>query len=139
MKNSALELERFSATKRKTSKGGEMRNISELVAVGVNGAGYREILGVEEGMKEDGSSWKNFLRRLKKRGLARTQLFISDKCLGLLKELGDVFPQSLWQRCCVHFYRNVFSVIPRGKMREVASMLKAIHAQEDKMEACIKV
>ena len=63
----------------KRSWGGEMRNISELVAVGVNGSGYRKILGVEEGMKEDSPSWKNFLRRLKERRLARTQLFISGK------------------------------------------------------------
>ena len=123
----------------KRSWGGEVRNISVLVAVGVNEAGYREILGVEEGMKEDGPSWKNFLRRLKQRGLKGVRLFISDKCLGLLEGLGEIFPQGQWQRCCVHFYRNVFSVIPRRKMREVAAMLKAIHAQEDKKEARVKV
>ena len=119
--------------------GSEVRNISVLVAVGVNKAGYRETLGIEEGIKEDGSSWKNFLVRLKERGLRGTRLFISDKCLGRLEGLGEVFPHSRWQRCCVHFYRNIFSVIPRGRIREVAAMLKAIHAQEDRKEAAAKV
>ena len=110
-----------------------------LVAVGVNEAGYREILGIEEGIKEDGPSWKNFLVRPKERGLRGTRLFISDKCMGLLEGLGEVFPHNRWQRCCVHFYRKVFSLIPRGRMREVAAMLKAIHAQEDRKETTAKV
>lgn len=123
----------------KRSWGGEVRNISVLVAVGVNEDGYREILGVEEGIKEDGPSWKKFLTRMKERGLRGTKLFISDKCLGLVEALGNVYPYSRWQRCCVHFYRNVFSSVPRGKLREVAAMLKAIHAQEDQEEAVAKI
>lgn len=64
-----------------------------------------------------------------------TQLFIGDKCLGLLEAVNDVFPNAKFQRCTVHFYRNVFSVTPRSKMKEVAAMLKAIHAQESKEAA----
>jgi len=60
-----------------------------------------------------------------------TQLFIGDKCLGLLEAINQVFPDAKFQRCTVHFYRNVFSVVPRSKVRLVAAMLKAIHAQED--------
>ena len=56
-----------------------------------------------------------------------------------MESVGDVFPESRWQRCSVHFYRNVFSLVPRGKLREVAAMLKAIHAQEDREEARNKV
>jgi len=123
----------------KRSWGGEVRNISVLIAMGVNEEGYREILAVEEGIKEDGPSWKKFLTRLKSRGLRGAKLFISDKCLGLVEALGDVFPYSRWQRCCVHFYRNVHSLVPRGKIREVSAMLKAIHAQEDREEATIKM
>lgn len=59
-------------------------------------------------------------------------MFIGDKCLGLLEAINEVFPDSRFQRCTVHFYRNVFSVTPRSKMKEVAAMLKAIHAQESK-------
>ena len=115
----------------KRSWGGEVSIVSVLVAVGVNEDGHREILGVAEGQKEDKESWLGFLRHLKDRGLRDTELFITDKCLGLVEALGEVFPTALWQRCVVHFYRNVFAAVPRGKLREVASMLKAIHAQED--------
>ena len=64
-----------------------------------------------------------------------TQLFIGDKCLGLLEAVNEVYPDAKYQRCTVHFYRNVFSVTPRSKMKEVAAMLKAIHAQENKEAA----
>ena len=84
-----------------------------------------------EGSKKNKESLLEFLRHLKERGLSGTQLFVGDKCLGLVEALGEVFPQAKWQRCVVHFYRNVFSVVPHGKIKEVAAMLKAIHAQED--------
>jgi putative transposase len=119
----------------KRSWGGEIRNVSILVAIGVNGDGYRDILGVAEGSKEDKESWLGFLRHLRERGLVGAQLFITDRCIGLVEALGEVFPDSRWQRCVVHFYRNVFTAVPRGKMREVAAMLKAIHAQEDRKAA----
>ena len=119
----------------KRSWGGEVGNVAVLVAIGVDSEGYREVLGVCEGAKEDRESWSNFLRSLKKRGLEGVRLFVSDKCLGLVESLGDFYPDANWQRCAVHFYRNVFSVVPRGKMKIVAAMLKAIHAQEDKKAA----
>ena len=86
-------------------------------------------------MKEDRESWKNFFVWLKERGLTGVRLFIGDKNLGMLETIGEVFPEPKYQRCIVHFYRNVFSVVPRGKVREVAMMLKAIHAQESKSAA----
>lgn len=119
----------------KRSWGGEVRNIAVLVAIGVNQDGFREILGVCEGAKEDKAGWLSFLRHLKQRGLTGTKLFVTDKCLGLVEALGECFPDARWQRCVVHFYRNVFSVVPRVKVRQVATMLKAIHAQEDHAEA----
>lgn len=115
--------------------GGEVKNVAVLVAVGVREDGYREILGVMEGAKEDTESWRGFLRHLKQRGLRGPQLFISDKCLGLVESLAEFYPQAAWQRCAVHFYRNVFTVVPKGKVKEVAAMLKAIHAQEDRVAA----
>ncbi len=119
----------------KRSWGGEVRNVSVLVAIGVNREGYREILGVAEGAREDKESWTSFLRYLKERGLTGVELFISDKCLGLVESLGAFYPDALWQRCIVHFYRNVFTLVPKGKIREIVAMLTAIHAQEDKSEA----
>jgi putative transposase len=122
----------------KRSWAGEVRVVSILVAIGVSSDGYREILGVAEGAKEDKEGWIGFLRWLKGRGLHGVELFISDCCLGLLEAKNECFPGAKWQRCVVHFYRNVFSVVPNKLMREVAIMLKAIHAQESREEAIAK-
>jgi transposase-like protein len=122
----------------KRSWGGEVKNIAVLVAIGVREDGYREILGVVEGMKEDTESWRNFLRHLKQRGLQGVQLAVSDKCLGLVEALAEFYPDAAWQRCAVHFYRNVFTVVPKSKVKDVAAMLKAIHAQEDRQAALDK-
>jgi transposase, mutator family len=120
----------------KRSWGGEIQNVSVLMAIGVNKEGYREILGAAEGMKEDHESWKNFFVWLKERGLKGVRLIIGDKCLGMLESIPEIFPEACYQRCTVHFfYRNVFTVTPRTKMRTVAMMLKAIHAQESKKAA----
>ncbi len=119
----------------KRSWGGEVKNVSVLAAIGVDQDGYRRILGVQEGHKEDKSGWLGFLKHLKDRGLAGVRLIISDACLGLVESVAEVFPEANWQRCAVHFYRNVFSHVPNAKMREVAAMLKAIHAQESREAA----
>jgi len=113
----------------------QVRNISVLVAIGVDAEGYRKVLGVREGTKEDKAGWSGFLRHLKKRGLKNVELVISDACLGLAESIGDFYPKAKWQRCIVHFYRNVFSVVPRGRLKQVAMMLKAIHASEDREAA----
>lgn len=115
--------------------GGEFENVSILVALGVNEDGYREVIGAAEGMKEDKASWLGFLQWLKSRGLDGVRLIVGDKCLGMLEAAAEVFPQAKYQRCTVHFYRNVFSVTPRSKMKLVAKMLKAIHSQENKAAA----
>ncbi len=119
----------------KRTWGGEVKNVSVLVAIAVNEEGFREIIGVAEGAKEDKDSWNNFLKYLKERGLKNIELIVSDKVLGLVEIIPDFYPKSKWQRCVVHFYRNVFSLVPQGKVKEVATMLKAIHAQEDIEEA----
>jgi putative transposase len=115
----------------KRSWGGEVKNVSVLVAIGVGQNGYREILAVSEGSKEDNASWTQFLRGLKERGLKGVELFVSDKCLGLVDNLAEFYPDAKWKRCVVHFYRNVWTAVPTGKVKQVAAMLKAIHAQED--------
>ena len=114
---------------------GEVRNVSLLVAIGVEAAGYREILGICEGAKEDKAGWSGFLAQLKERGLCGVELIVSDACLGLVESVAEHFPEARWQRCIVHWYRNVFSQVPGEKVREVAAMLKAIHAQEDRAAA----
>ncbi len=114
---------------------GEVRNVSLLVAIAVNADGFREILGICEGAKEDKAGWSGFLKHLKERGLKGVQLIISDACIGLAESIGDFYPDAHWQRCTVHFYRNVFSHVPSTKVREIAAMLKAIHASEDRAAA----
>lgn len=115
--------------------GGEYENVSILVAIAVNEDGYREVLGAAEGMKEDRASWTEFFKWLKSRGLDGVKLIVGDKCLGMLEAAEEIFPAARYQRCTVHFYRNVFSVVPRSKVKIVAKMLKAIHAQESKAAA----
>ncbi len=68
-------------------------------------------------------------------GLKGVELLVSDKCLGLVENLAEFYPEAKWQRCVVHFYRNVWTAVPTGKVKEVAAMLKAIHAQEDRKAA----
>ena len=122
----------------KRSWAGEVRNVSLLVASAVNSEGFREILGICEGAKEDKSGWSAFLRHLVERGLKGVMLIISDACRGLMESAAEYLPDSRWQRCMVHFYRNIFSHVPATRVREVSHMLKAIHAQESRMAADAK-
>ena len=117
---------------------GEVRNVSVLVAVGIGTEGFRDILGVVEGPKEDVESWRQFLTHLKGRGLGGVQLIVSDKCMGLVEAAAEFYPEARWQRCVVHWYRNIFSDVPATRVKEVAAMLKAIHAQEDAASAQTK-
>ncbi len=122
----------------KRSWGGEMRNVSLLVAIAVNADGFRDILGIVEGAKEDKAGWSAFLKHLKERGLEGVELIVSDACMGLIESVAEFYPEARWQRCVVHWYRNAFSKVPSTKVRDVALMLKAIHAQEDRAAARAK-
>ena len=121
----------------KKNWGGTVENVAILVALGVNAEGNREIIGTMEGGREDRESWKRFFRHLKDRGLKGVRLIIGDKCLGMFEAIQEVFPESLYQRCMVHFMRNILCDVPRSRSKEVGSWLKAIFSQEDK-EACLK-
>ena len=81
----------FDGISLKRSWGGEVQNVSVLVAIGVSADGYREIIGATEGMKEDFESWHNFFIWLKERGLTGIRLIVGDKCLGMLESITDVF------------------------------------------------
>ena len=87
----------------KRSWAGEVRNVSLLVASAVNSEGFREILGICEGAKEDKSGWSAFLRHLVDRGLNGVQLIISDACRGLMESAAEYLPQARWQRCMMGF------------------------------------
>ena len=121
----------------KKNWGGVIEGIAILVAIGVNTDGNREVIGAMEGGKEDKESWLRFLRHLKERGLHGVRLIVGDKCAGLMPVIQEVFPGSLYQRCMVHFMRNVLCDVPHSRGKEVGNMLKAIFAQED-YDACRK-
>jgi len=113
-------------------------NVAILIAIGVNEEGHREILGATEGMKEDKESWLSFFQWLISRGLKGVKLIVGDKGLGMLESIPAILPEAKYQRCTVHFYRNVFSIRPRSEMGHVTKMLKAIHASEDKDAARLR-
>ena len=110
--------------------GGEYENVAILVAIAVNEDGFREVLGAAEGMKEDKASWVSFFQWLRGRDLDGVKLIVDDKCMGMLETVGKVFPDAKYQRCTVHFYRNVFPVVPKSKVKIVAKMFKAIQQKD---------
>jgi len=102
-----------------------------VIATGVTADGRREVLGFDVGDSEDGAFWTAFLRGLKARGLGGVQLVISDAHTGLKSAIGSVFLGAAWQRCRVHFMRNVLAVVPKGNQEMVAAAIRTIFAQPD--------
>ena len=116
----------------KRSWGGSYENVAVMAAIGVNSEGRREIAGCAEGFTESKESWKEFLLRLRGRGLSGVRLVAGDKSPGTLGALEEVFPEARYRRRTVRFYRNVLGKVPRRKRTRAAKMLKAIHAQESR-------
>jgi putative transposase len=102
-----------------------------VVATGVTADGRREVLGFAVGDSEDGAFWTAFLRSLKARGLAGVQLVISDAHEGLKQAINAVLLGTAWQRCRVHFLRNVLARVPKGSAEMVAAAIRTIFAQPD--------
>jgi transposase-like protein len=102
-----------------------------VIATGVTATGDREVLGVDVGDSEDGAFWAAFFKGLRARGLAGVQLVISDHHLGLKQAIESVFVGAAWQRCRVHFMRNVLSKVPKASAEMVAAAVRTIFAQPD--------
>jgi putative transposase len=102
-----------------------------VVATGVAADGRREVLGFDVGDSEDGAFWTAFLRSLKTRGLGGVQLVISDAHSGLKQAIEAVLIGAAWQRCRVHFLRNVLAQVPKGHAEMVAAAIRTIFAQPD--------
>jgi len=98
----------------KVREGGRIVNVACLLAVGVNGEGHREILGVDVATSEDGAGWLAFLRSLVARGLSGTQLVISDDHAGLVDAIEITLAGTSWQRCRTHYLRNLLTKVPRS-------------------------
>ena len=119
------------ATYVKARVGGRVVSRAVVVATGVAEDASREVLGVAIGDSEDAAFWTEFLQSLRERGLHGVQLVISDSHLGLKAAIAKVFPGASWQRCRVHFMRNVLVKVPRNHQQMVAAMVRTIFAQPD--------
>jgi len=102
-----------------------------VVATGVTADGRREVLGFDVGNSESGTFWAGFLRNLKARGLDGVQLVISDAHTGLKNAIGSILLGAAWQRCRVHFLRNLLDRVPKGSQEMVAAAVRTIFAQPD--------
>ena len=116
----------------KRSWGGAYENVAVMVAIGVNDDGYREVIGAAEGFTESSECWREFLSWLRSRGLHGVRMIVGDKASGMVGSIAEVFPEAAYQRCTVHFYRNVLARVPKSRRAAVAAMLKAIHAMESR-------
>ena len=119
------------ATYIKARVAGRVVSRAVVVATGITRTGDREVLGTDVGDSEDGAYWTAFLRSLRARGLSGVQLVISDAHTGLISAIGAVFIGAAWQRCRVHFMRNVLAKIPRASGEMVAAAIRTIFAQPD--------
>ena len=127
------------ATFPKVREGGRVRSMALVVAIGVRETGDREVLGFDLGMSEDGSFWLEFLRKLVARGLRGVQLAISDAHEGLRRAIEQVLVGATWQRCRVHFMRNVLSQVPKSSQSMVSSILRTIFAQPSQEAAVMQL
>ncbi len=104
-------------------------SLALVIAIGVSAQGERKVLGFALGASETEAFWLEFLRSLVKRGLKGVQLVISDAHEGLKAAIAQVLSGASWQRCRVHFMRNLLCHVPRGDQAIVAAALRTIFAQ----------
>ena len=116
----------------KRSWSGSVENVSILVAIGVSKDGHREVIGVAEGMREDSASWEQFFRGMIERGLKGVRLVVGDRCAGLVATVDSMLPKARYQRCMVHFLRNVLSKVPLSHREWASAALKAVFAMESR-------
>jgi putative transposase len=100
-----------------------------VIAYGVTASGYRDVVGIDVVDTESKESWTGLLRGLRKRGLAGTKLVISDAHEGLKAAIATTMQGASWQRCKVHFYRNVLAHVPQSRKLEFAAAMKAVFSQ----------
>lgn len=110
---------------------GRVRSKALLIAMGVNEEGYREVLGFTLWDSETHLSWKTFFEDLKKRGIGQVDYVISDAHTGLVKALQEVFVEAAWQRCQVHFMRNIMEVCPSKVKPQLLEDLRDLWSSKD--------
>ncbi|MCS4103362.1 IS256 family transposase [Salinibacter ruber] len=118
----------------KVRRQGAVRSTTVMLAVGINEAGQREILGLETAFGETAEGWRRFIRGLKRRGLSGVEVATSDAHDGLVQALREAFPGLIWQRCQAHFRRNVLDQTPSGyrdRMHQILDQLLEASSQKD--------
>src|ERR1044072_5527688 len=118
------------ATYLKVRRGGRIVSVAVIIAVGVNADGRREVLGMEIGTSEAEPIWTEFLRKLTRRGLRGVKLVVSDAHEGLKAAVTKVL-SATWQRCRVHFMRNVLAHAGKSGRRVVSAFIATAFAQDD--------
>src|SRR4051794_23473519 len=115
----------------KVREGGRVVAVHALLATGVNGDGYREILGLQVSTGEDGAGWLAFFRDLSARGLSGVRLVTSDAHAGLVAAIGATTPGTAWQRCRTHYAANLMSTTPKASWPWVRTLLHSVYDQPD--------
>lgn len=123
------------ATYHKVRQDGRVQSMATVVAIGVTTEGERQVIGVDAGPSEDGPFWTAFLRGLVKRGLHGVKLVISDAHEGIRKAVATVLSGASWQRCRVHFMRNLLATVPHSAREPVAAIVRTVFAQPGKAPA----
>jgi putative transposase len=118
------------ATYVKVRQNGRIVSVAVIVAVGVNSDGRREVLGMEIGASEAETFWTAFLRKLTRRGLRGVKLVISDSHEGIKAAVSKVL-STTWQRCRVHFMRNVLAHAGKQGRRVISAFIATAFAQDD--------
>ena len=119
----------------KVREDGVIRSMAVQIAIGINWEGQRQVLAVETANRESLSSWKDFLLRLKERGLTGVEFVVSDDHAGLKKAISEVLCEAAWQRCYVHFLRNALDYLPRKADDDCLQELRWIYDRRDLQEA----
>ena len=119
----------------KVRESGVIRSQAVLIAIGINWEGQRQVLAVEMANRESLTSWKEFLLRLKERGLSGVEFVVSDDHAGLKKAISEVLTEAAWQRCYVHFLRNALDYLPRKADDDCLQELRWIYDRRDIQEA----
>ena len=114
---------------------GVVRSQAVQIAIGVNEAGHRCILGGELAQRESASSWRTVLQGLRSRGLHGVEFVVSDDHAGLRRAISELLPEAVWQRCYVHFRRNARDYLPRKNSDDCITELSWIYDRRDACEA----
>lgn len=119
----------------KVREAGIIRSRAVMIAIGINWDGRREVLAVELANRESESSWRDFLLRLKERGLSGVEFVVSDDHAGLRRAIREILPEAAWQRCYVHFLRNALDYLPRKAPDDCLTELRWLYDRRSLDEA----